>query len=119
MCIRDRAHIALSDGVNLRYHAPGAEVPPKYQLLIAFDDDSFLVFTCLLYTSGEKNPEQGSEIEPETIRLQPVGAASCCDGAVSYTHLDVYKRQTLFSWRNILHLKVSAYIPVGIACLAI
>ena len=29
---------------------------------------------------GEKNPEQGSEIEPETIRLQPVGAASCCDG---------------------------------------
>ena len=29
---------------------------------------------------GEKNPEQGSEIEPETIRLQPVGAVSCCDG---------------------------------------
>ena len=29
---------------------------------------------------GEKNPEQGSEIEPETIRLQPVGAASCRDG---------------------------------------
>ena len=28
----------------------------------------------------EKNPEQGSEKEPETIRLQPVGAASCRDG---------------------------------------
>ena len=24
---------------------------------------------------GEKNPEQGSEIEPETMRLQAVGAA--------------------------------------------
>lgn len=31
------------------YHAPGAEVPPKYQLLIAFDDDSFLVFTVAMY----------------------------------------------------------------------
>ena len=29
---------------------------------------------------GEKNPEQGSEKEPETIRLQPVGATSCGDG---------------------------------------
>ena len=34
----------------------------------------------VLRRKGEKNPEQGSEIEPETIRLQPVGAASCCDG---------------------------------------
>ena len=31
-------------------------------------------------TDSEQNPEQGSEIEPETIRLQPVGAVSCCDG---------------------------------------
>ena len=29
---------------------------------------------------GEKYPEQGSEKEPETVRLQPVGAASCGDG---------------------------------------
>ena len=29
---------------------------------------------------GEKYPEQGSEKEPETVRLQPVGAASCRDG---------------------------------------
>ena len=49
LLLDDEAHIALSDGVNLRYHAPGAEVPPKYQLLIAFDDDSFLVFTVAMY----------------------------------------------------------------------
>lgn len=49
MLLDDETHIALSDGVNLRYHAPGAEVPPKYQLLIAFDDDSFLVFTVAMY----------------------------------------------------------------------
>jgi hypothetical protein len=29
---------------------------------------------------GEKNPKQGSEKEPETIRLQAVGATLCCDG---------------------------------------
>lgn len=34
----------------------------------------------VLWRKGEKNPEQGSEKEPETIRLQPVGAASCRDG---------------------------------------
>lgn len=49
LLLDDETHIALSDGVNLRYHAPGAEVPPKYQLLIAFDDDSFLVFTVAMY----------------------------------------------------------------------
>ena len=29
---------------------------------------------------GEKYPEQGSEIVPETVRLQAVGATLCCDG---------------------------------------
>ncbi len=29
---------------------------------------------------GEKNPEQGSEIEPETVCLQAVGADLFCDG---------------------------------------
>lgn len=49
LLLDDDTHIALSDGVNLRYYAPGADVPPKYQLLIAFDDDSFLVFTVAMY----------------------------------------------------------------------
>ena len=29
---------------------------------------------------GEKYPDEGSEIVPETMRLQAVGAAICCDG---------------------------------------
>ena len=28
----------------------------------------------VLWRKGEKHPEQGSEIEPETVRLQAVGA---------------------------------------------
>ena len=34
----------------------------------------------VLWRKVEKYPEQGSEKEPETIRLQPVGATSCGDG---------------------------------------
>ena len=60
MLLDDETHIALSDGVNLRYHAPGAEVPPKYQLLIAFDDDSFLVFTVAMYGGDRKSTRLNS-----------------------------------------------------------
>ncbi|WP_295940882.1 DNA-formamidopyrimidine glycosylase family protein [uncultured Alistipes sp.] len=45
----DETHIALSDGVIIRYYTSGSDVPPKYQLLITFDDDSFLVFTVAMY----------------------------------------------------------------------
>lgn len=51
------ARIALSDGVNLRYYPAGADIPPKYQLLIAFDDESFLVLTVAMY--GGINAFQG------------------------------------------------------------
>lgn len=49
LLLEDRVHIALSDGVHMRYCPAGADIPPKYQLLIAFDDDSFLVFTVAMY----------------------------------------------------------------------
>ena len=34
----------------------------------------------VLWRKGEKHFEQKSEIEPETVRLQAVGATSCGDG---------------------------------------
>ena len=34
----------------------------------------------VLWRKGEKYPEQGSEIEPETVRLQAVGANLFGDG---------------------------------------
>lgn len=42
-------HLAVSDGVNLRYYASGEAIPSKYQLLITFDNDAFLVFTVAMY----------------------------------------------------------------------
>ena len=42
-------HLALSDGVILRYYAPGAKVPGSYQLLVTLDDGGFLVCTVAMY----------------------------------------------------------------------
>lgn len=49
MLLEDDTHIAVSDGVNLRYYPAGADIPPKYQLLVTLDDEAFLVFTVAMY----------------------------------------------------------------------
>ncbi len=41
--------ITVGDGVNLRYYSPLEPHPKKYQLLLVFDDASFLVFTVAMY----------------------------------------------------------------------
>lgn len=39
----------FADGINLRYYAPGEELPHKHQLLIGFDDESCLVASVRMY----------------------------------------------------------------------
>ena len=51
---------------------PGPSGKAKYSR----ETDSELV----PWGKGEKYPEQGSEIDPETLRLQAVGAQLMCDG---------------------------------------
>ncbi len=41
--------VALFDGVNIRYCAPGAKVPEKHQLLLTLSDGSSLVCTIQMY----------------------------------------------------------------------
>jgi len=43
------ARITFSDGVNLRYFASGEKTPAKHQLLLEFDDGSFLVGSVQMY----------------------------------------------------------------------
>jgi len=42
-------HLALSDGVIPRYYDAGAKVSDNYQLLLTFDDGSFLICTVAMY----------------------------------------------------------------------
>lgn len=43
------AHFVFTDGSRPRYIAPGGKLPRKHQLLIAFDDESCLVFCVQMY----------------------------------------------------------------------
>lgn len=42
-------HLVISDGTNMRYYTAAEKCPAKFQLLIAFEDESFLVFTVAMY----------------------------------------------------------------------
>lgn len=44
-----RSILLFSDGVNLRYHQPGDEVPKKHQLLLTFTDGSALSASVQMY----------------------------------------------------------------------
>lgn len=45
----DDTHIAISDGVNMKYYPALEPHPKKHQLLIEFEDKSFLAFTVSMY----------------------------------------------------------------------
>ncbi|NLF42899.1 MAG: endonuclease VIII [Bacteroidales bacterium] len=43
--------ITISDGTNMRFYLAGENTPEKYQLLISFNDKSFIAFTVAMYGS--------------------------------------------------------------------
>lgn len=42
-------HLLIGDGTNMRYYTSAEKAPKKYQLMIVFDDNSFLAFTVSMY----------------------------------------------------------------------
>lgn len=50
----------IADGVIVRHYQSGDRIPSNYQLLLTFDDESFLVFTVAMY--GFINVYQGDDI---------------------------------------------------------
>jgi len=45
----DDVTLSLGDGVILKYGDAGAKIPAKYQLLLVFDDETFLALTVAMY----------------------------------------------------------------------
>ena len=41
--------ISIGDGTTLKFYGKGEKIPANYQLLITFEDESFLVFTVAMY----------------------------------------------------------------------
>ncbi len=60
---------------------------PSAKAKYSWETDSELV----PWGKGEKNPEQGSEIEPETIRLQAVGAAQAVTACLLHNEPTSYR----------------------------
>jgi len=47
--LSDNATLSIGDGTNMRYGDTSSNIPTKYQLLIVFDDETFLYFTVAMY----------------------------------------------------------------------
>ncbi|MGV8094459.1 MAG: endonuclease VIII [Mangrovibacterium sp.] len=47
--LNDDIKISVNDGVNLRYGDQSSSIPEKYQLLLTFNDHTFLAFTVAMY----------------------------------------------------------------------
>lgn len=41
--------LSIGDGVIAKYNEPGNDIPTNYQLILSFEDESFLVFTVAMY----------------------------------------------------------------------
>lgn len=49
MVFEDGVRLSLHDGAVIKYGAAGSKIPSKYQLLIVFDDDTFVSFGVTMY----------------------------------------------------------------------
>ena len=47
--LSDNTFLSIFDGINMKYAGPNTEIPDKYQLLITFDNDTFISFTTRMY----------------------------------------------------------------------
>ncbi|MCX6261579.1 MAG: endonuclease VIII, partial [Bacteroidia bacterium] len=49
ICCDEGTFITIGEGTNMRYYLPSEQPPEKYQLLIVFDDGSFVAFNVAMY----------------------------------------------------------------------
>lgn len=49
LLLSDRMILNIGDGTIARYYRPGDKIPDNYQLLLTFDDESFLAFSVAMY----------------------------------------------------------------------
>lgn len=68
----------LGDGVNLRFHKPGAKLPEKHQLMLQLDDGSALVCTIQMYGGMNCYPDDNPDnpyITGSRAKPSPLSAA--------------------------------------------
>jgi len=69
-------YLSICDGVKVKYNDRNSPVPDKYQLLLTFDDETFLTFTVAMYGGMYvyQNEFQNSYHQKSMERLSALGA---------------------------------------------
>ena len=74
--LSDNVIMNIGDGVSVRYYSAGDEIPANYQLLLTFNDDSFLVFTVAMINTRKRNLRNSlaKQRRPSLLKLywQPI-----------------------------------------------
>lgn len=68
--------LSIGDGTNMKYGNPGDKIPAHYQLLITFEDESFLVFTVAMYGSIGVYPDGIIEEKYHTLSASGISPLS-------------------------------------------
>ena len=86
--LSDNVIMNIGDGVSVRYYSAGDEIPANYQLLLTFNDDSFLVFTVAMY--GFINVYPDSYIDNKYYKLSRESISPLSD---KYTEAEFEKQR--------------------------
>lgn len=74
--LSDNITMNISDGVIVRYYNPGDKIPANYQLLLTFDDNSFLVFSVAMYGFINAYPDGNIDNKYYTLSRESISPLS-------------------------------------------
>ena len=86
LCFDQEIHLSIFDGINMRYGKPENTIPAKYQLLITFDDNSFISFTTSMY-GGIYAFRHTLDNKYRTLSLQSISPLSEAFGEAYFINL--------------------------------
>ena len=85
----------IGDGVSARYYNPGDKVPANYQLLLTFEDESFLVFTVAMYGFISAYPDGVIDNKYYTISRESISPLSDAYTEAEFEKLFASAKKTL------------------------
>lgn len=85
----------IGDGVSARYYNPGDKVPANYQLLLTFEDESFLVFTVAMYGFISAYPDGVVDNKYYTISRESISPLSDAYTEAEFEKLFASAKKTL------------------------
>lgn len=93
--LSDNVIMNIGDGVSARYYNPGDKVPANYQLLLTFEDESFLVFTVAMYGFISAYPDGVIDNKYYTISRESISPLSDAYTEVEFEKLFASAKKTL------------------------